>query len=300
MNTFIWYKNGRYIQDQYGQIVLDDKPELSFEYEYIRYYDFEQFYALPDTDIDIKLNTDQIEEIKEFIANTRTSVGIKKLAVDSKGLFLGFIDITDPRVEKVVDFAPPTADTWAWDINKNSWERAHYYNAQGHIVHKNDAIDFTIKPMPTAYFPVKFSIEHNEWIMNSDTDDWKSMYRNKAISDVLVDYIHANLHVMPIHKAGPYLENLIKKMYEESSTWIEKNIDHMDDPYLKQIDEITSNFVHNIPNNDSPILIHGEVTSWQTDAYFLFKDYSKQFDTTFYKSKKSFQEEIVTEYLKEQ
>jgi hypothetical protein len=175
-NMLIWFLNGKYIQDSHGQILLEEKPAFSFEYESIKYYDNEKkfFVADPTKEIDlsqeqiyIDLSQEQIHEIEEFIGRKRNQTGILKLCIDVDGNYLGKIRTDSPGVHDTVYMAPPSDDDWVWCYEEKRWKRQYFYTADKVYTRKNDtnAIGFTLEPIPShTYHEFEMDIEKNTWV----------------------------------------------------------------------------------------------------------------------------------------
>lgn len=187
-NMLIWFENGKYVQDEHGQILLSEKPVFSFNFDSIRYYWNEQIYI--QNDEQYSLSDVQQKEIEAFIKNKREEVGILKPVVDKDGFFLGIKRIDSSDVYGIVPTSPPTADSWIWDFEQKQWTRIFYYDAEYNIVfNSEESIGFTTKPYPTDLpFPHKYSIERDAWIYSTDDNNTERI-KNKALLDVIITFI---------------------------------------------------------------------------------------------------------------
>ena len=162
---FMSFNGDHYIQDENGQIILEEKPILSWEYNHIRYYNAEKVFGLING-VDIPLSKEQCDELDNFILEKREEVGILKPCVDSEGVFLGVINIEDQRVREVVLTTPPTQEDWVWDFDKKIWRRQYFYTLENTYTQKNDpaAVGFTFEPLPkNMNFVYELDVENNKW-----------------------------------------------------------------------------------------------------------------------------------------
>lgn len=190
-NMFVWFDNGKYIQDDKGQILLDEKPELSFEYDSIRYYFTEQIYKTTSDGTDITLSDAQKQEIDDFIQSKREEVGILKLAVDETGEFLGLVRENDARAFKIVSAFPPTQDDWIWGFDENKWMIAYHYDENGSYVSgkSTDAVGFTKKPYPAVSpFQHVYDVTADAWVPVVD-EDMSAKIKNKSLLDVITTFL---------------------------------------------------------------------------------------------------------------
>lgn len=201
-NMLMWVSGVNYIQDNFGQILLDEKPQFSFVYDSIRYLFTEQVYKVTEDSDDIPLTAQQQDEINNFIQEKRQEVGILKLAVDSEGGFLGLVKETDPRIFKIVDISPSTQDDWVWCFNQNKWVIAYHYDADGTYVRASsgNAVGFTKIPFPFALAPLphKFDELKNAWALDDSKNELIDFIRNKVIIDTINLYIQQCVSISEI------------------------------------------------------------------------------------------------------
>jgi len=191
VNMFIWYSNGKFIQDEHGQIILEEKPALSFDYEFIKYYRNEKVYMEMGVAVEIPLSDAQQQEIETFIANKRKEVGILGLCVDVDGNYLGRKNIDDADVHAVVSMAPPNGDDWIWNYKTNSWVRQYFYTTDNVYTRKDDptAIGFTLEPKPEhPYFEYALDTQTKTWNKIS-TPEAISKYKKESLQNLLSLYI---------------------------------------------------------------------------------------------------------------
>jgi hypothetical protein len=172
-NMFIWFANGRYIQDEHGQILLEEKPVLSFEYDFIKYYWNEKVFILPGSLQEFDLSQEQIQEIERYIQTKRTEIGILGLCVDVDGNYLGRKRIDDADVHGTVDMAPPNGDDWIWNYKTNSWVRQYFYTADNVYTRKSDplAVDYTFEARPEHdCFEYRLDQQSKKWTKITTTE----------------------------------------------------------------------------------------------------------------------------------
>lgn len=190
-NMLIWFANGKYIQDQHGQIILEEKPVFSFEYDSIKYYWNEKVYTPNNSTNQTELTQEQIQEIESFIETKRTEVGILGLCVDVDGNYLGRKRVDSPDVHGTVDMAPPTQDDWIWSYKEKCWKRQYFFTADKVYTRKNDsnAVGFTFEPMPShPYFEFEIDTEKNTWVKKI-TPDALLKYKKETTLDLLKHYV---------------------------------------------------------------------------------------------------------------
>lgn len=182
-NMLIISDTDMYVQDSDGQILLETKPTLSFEYKEIRYYIGEQLYSINGTDF-VGLNTEQQSEIEQFISSKRAEAGILKLAVDSDGKYLGRIKESDPKVAAIVDMAPPNLESnWRWNFELNKWMQKYFYDAEGNLVLETSdkKVGSTFVPHPNKPF-YRFDTLSQSWFLevtSSEFQKYKTFLENK-------------------------------------------------------------------------------------------------------------------------
>lgn len=193
-NMFMWFLQGNYIQDDNGQIILKEKPVLSWEYDYIRYYNAEKVFGLTEGN-DIPLTQEQCDELDSFIIEKRKQVGILKMFVDSQGNYLGLKNIEDPDldpdVHSTVALAPPNGDDWIWNYEENQWKRQYFYKADNTYTRKDDpnAIGFTFEPKPEhPYFEYQLDLSTNTWV-KIITEEALIKYKKEMTLELLCSYV---------------------------------------------------------------------------------------------------------------
>lgn len=189
-NMLIWFSNGRYIQDDYGQIILEEKPTFSFAYESIKYYWNEKVYSVDESGEEINLTQSQHDEIEQFIKLKRESVGVLGFCVDKDGKFLGRKRVDDSDVYETVTVSPPTGDDWIFDFSDEKWKRVYYYTERGTYTHSTDsnAIGFTYEQKPIDGLEYKLDSETNSWVID-ETSETISAYKKKCLDDLIKHYV---------------------------------------------------------------------------------------------------------------
>lgn len=209
VNMFMWFSDIKYIQDSDGQIFLDEKPELSWNYNIIRYYNAEKIWE-DDSGIH-DLSEQQCLELDNFIKQKRNEVGILKLCVDKDGNYLGIVSVNDERVFKIVDQSPPNADPHIYDFENNNWKKIYYYSKSGFLTSKDapDVDSFTTKPIPQHFvFQYEFDKQIEDWKI-IETPQFIETYKNYYMRMYLTMFLEAlsiqNLEVTTLSNA---LKNL--------------------------------------------------------------------------------------------
>jgi len=191
INMFMSFDNIHYVQDKDGQIVLDEKPRLSWDYNHIRYYNVEKIFGLIDG-VDIPLSSEQCIELDNFITQKRLETGILKPCVDSEGNYLGIINIDREEVHEVIMQSPPTQDDWIWDFDQGIWRRQYFYTAEKAYTRKNDpfAVGFTFEPLPiNMEFVYELDLENNKWNIK-ETSESLVKVKQKVSKDVIYALIN--------------------------------------------------------------------------------------------------------------
>ena len=291
MKTFIWDKLVNFIQDENGLIQLKEKPIFSFEYEFIKYNTINtKQYGIGE--VPLELNENQIEEIESFIVDKRKEYGIRKLAVDDNGLFLGYVKVDELDPEFYVPMQPPDPDFWVWNFENKMWEKGYYYDENFKLSSKETSIGFTTKEPPQKYFDVVWSTEKSDWVIDDKDDDWKTIYKNKIVSDIIIDYIHTHLeliHTPEDNLANEFLMKIKDVIVEESKKVIDDaTIDKSTLDKIQTLNEDTKNIFDTIANTDNLLNISGN--------YHEYK--MKIIENSIYKNKSNFTEEIVDNFIK--
>jgi hypothetical protein len=291
MITFFWDKLVNFIQDENGTIQLEEKPIFSFEYEFIKYNNINlNQYGIDE--VPLELNENQIEEIESFIVDKRKEYGIRKLAVDENGLFLGYVKVDELKPEFYVPVQPPNLDLWVWNFENEVWEQGYYYDKNFKLSSKETSIGFTTKEPPKQYFDIVWSTEKSDWVIDDKDDDWKTIYKNKIVSDIIIDYIHTHLeliHTPEDNLANEFLMKIKDVIVEESKKVIDDaTIDKDTLDKIQTLNEDTKNIFDNIANTDNLLNISGN--------YHEYK--MKIIENSIYKNKSNFTEEIVDNFIK--
>jgi hypothetical protein len=172
------------------------------------------------------------------------------------------------------------------------WEKGYYYDENFKLSSKETSIGFTTKEPPQKYFDVVWSMEKSNWVIDDKNDDWKTIYKNKIVSDIIIDYIHTNLdliHTPENNLANEFLMKIKDVIVEESKKVIDDaTIDKSTLDKIQTLNEDTKNIFDTIANADDLLTVYGE--------YYEFK--TKIQEDIVYKSKNDFSDEIVGDYLK--
>jgi hypothetical protein len=247
-NMFIWFLNGKYIQDEHGQILLEEKPVLSFEYDIVRYYWSEQIHTTNSSENEIPLTEEQKEEIETFIKAKRQEVGISKLSVDSEGNFLGLQNINNTNVFDTVDMTPPNGDDWLWEFESKQWIPTFHYNVNGHLTNKSkgDSVGFTKKPYPKHLSPLphKFDIEKMDWVLDDSNGVTTNLIRNKVIIDTINKYIQSCLSIVETPETQYQL--LVKMIHNISANTTIQNMSENERDEINVINNDLVNFSESI------------------------------------------------------
>ena len=191
-NMFIWFANGKYIQDEHGQILLEEKPVLSFEYDFIKYYWNEKVYTLPGALQEFDLSQEHIQEIERYIQTKRAEVGILGLCVDVAGNYLGRKRIDDVDVHGTVDMAPPNGDDWIWSYKEKCWKRQYFYTADNVYTRKSDplAVNYTFEDKPEhKYFEYQLDQQSKTWVRVT-TSEALDKYKKETAIKLLGLYVN--------------------------------------------------------------------------------------------------------------
>ncbi len=280
-NMLMWAGGVNYIQDNFGQILLDEKPQFSFVYDSIRYLFTEQAYKVTEDSYDTPLTAQQQDEINNFIQEKRQEVGILKLAVDSEGRFLGLVKETDPRIFKIVDMSPLTQDDCVWCFNQNRWVIAYYYDADGTYVRASseNAVGFTKIPFPfdLAPLPHKFDELKNAWVLDDSKNELIDYIRNKVIIDTINLYVKQCVSIAELPEIQ---HNILVQFSQNISTSITN--DNLTQDKLDEIEAITlefSKFVTQISEKSTILDVFLSSVDFNSRNIKLTPIYSVQEDT---------------------
>jgi hypothetical protein len=293
MIIFFWDIRAQFIQDDNGTMPLESKPKFSFEYEYIKYNnEFEKQYGKNENE-QLRLSDEQIEEIEAFVINKRIEYGIRKLVVDEQGFFRGHVDVANLDLKFIVPHGPPNNDYYVWNFKEKDWQQIYYYDSNFKPSTKENGIGFTIKNIPEKYFDVVWSQEDENWVLNDKTDNWKTIYKNKVVSDIIIDYIHTNLEIIHDEDSDAANEFLLKikdVIIKESKKIIDETITNTNKlNKIKILNDDTENLFDSLSATDSILNIYSEYESFKMSIK----------ENTIYKNSTQFTEEIVSSYIKE-
>lgn len=252
VNMFMSFGDINYIQDRDGQIVLKEKPKLSWEYNHIRYYNIERIWGLVDG-TDIELSPDQCQELEDFIINKRQEVGILKPGVDVDGNYLGIISVNDPRFHKIVTETPPTADEWIWDFTKDKWSIPYYFNEEGLVCSKESSVGFTfvIPPVAIRPFVAIWNKDTSEWTLHDYDKIWETVIRNRLALECFVDCMSTLLINQNKTEVNTVFESIfaqlklatddnVKPMLSDYEQFVQK----INDPTITPTEILESIYVH--------------------------------------------------------
>ena len=212
INMFMSFDDIHYIQDNCGQIILEKKPTLSWEFSYIRYYNVEKVWGISGGKDQI-LSEQQCLELDNFIAVTRQETGILKPCIDSDGNYLGVVNIEGEDVHQQVQQSPPTSDDWVWDFDNSQWTRQYYYDNNKVYVRKSDpsSTGFTLTPKPDDdTFEYQIDIENLTWKKISSVEAIKK-YKANISSILFIEYIKSLSKTEDHTKILEALKTVIKK-----------------------------------------------------------------------------------------
>ena len=161
MRMLLWDADNHFVVDQHGEISLESKPGLSFDFVSIRYVEGGEFWGIDSNSARNDLGSEQILEIHEYIKSTREAYGIKVMAVDVHGDWLGWVDDKDPRIDTIVTEFPPTEDEWNWC--NGQWLRVWYLDKNSHQTYKDNSVERVF----TNQIP-----RHHTDIWDHSTDTW--------------------------------------------------------------------------------------------------------------------------------
>ena len=163
MRMLLWDADNHFMVDEFGEIQLDSKPELGFEFNAVRYVEHRENWSIDTNSARNDLSHGQIENILQFISKTRKIYGIKVMAVDANGEWLGWVDNKDPRIDEVVTQSPPNADEWNWC--DGTWIKVWYLDSD----HRQTTPEHSVERVFSNSYPNHFTDVYDE-----SSDTWVS------------------------------------------------------------------------------------------------------------------------------
>jgi hypothetical protein len=182
--------NNRYIQDEHGQILLDERPAFSFPYVAISFsqIDSTKVVQLRDETVQAALEGQEIEELKSWAAAVRKGYGVRRPAADANGFYLGVVRINDSRVACFPDGVPPNDSEWK--LVDGKWVPAFGFDKNGCLVNLKhpEMIGHTTKvPDPLHKVIItRWDFEHEEWSFNHHSAElFKDMARKEIMTGII-------------------------------------------------------------------------------------------------------------------
>lgn len=179
MRMLLWDVNNHYLIDQHGEINLVEKPNLSFDFVSVRYVEGGEFWTIDSNSARNDLGDEQILEIHEYIKSQREIHGIKVMAVDVHGDWLGFVDQNDPRIDTIVTEFPPTSDEWNWC--NGEWLRVWYIDKDNHLTDKDNSVERVFSNKYPGHFTDVWDYAADAWVHTQSLDVFKLDGLNQLI-----------------------------------------------------------------------------------------------------------------------
>jgi hypothetical protein len=155
------------IVDDYGTILLPEKPVFSFSYDQLNFNSDNRIYIFtPSENVPWQdLSIEQKEEVESFIDAKRAEVGIPPVhGVDTLGKYLGYIDRSDSRIHLIVTHAPYTPDNvWRWDFDVGDWKVFYAVDINGDLVTEEQAVELISEPRPDLEYKWNFDLKKWEY-----------------------------------------------------------------------------------------------------------------------------------------
>lgn len=162
MKMFFWDQFNKFICDDFGEIPLESKPVLSFNFDELRLVS-----GLPSDEAWLKvvenkqlLTPDQIIEVSSFIDNKRSQVGELVMAIDSSGKYLGKVLRTDPKFNSIVETQPPTSDPYRF--KDGVWVRVYPITETGNFSTEEESFDVVFEP--PSLEKTRWSFTEKKWV----------------------------------------------------------------------------------------------------------------------------------------
>lgn len=171
MRMLLWDVDNQFVVDQHGEIPLDAKPELQFDFVAVRYVEGGEFWSIDSNSARNDLGSEQILEIHEYIKLKRESYGIKVMAVDVHGDWLGLVDDKDPRIDSIVTEFPPTNDEWNWC--NGEWLRVWYIDKHNHPTDKDNSVERVFSNQYPKHHTDIWIDSTGSWVCTQSSDAYK-------------------------------------------------------------------------------------------------------------------------------
>lgn len=243
INSLLWLKDTKMSSDKEGCILLNEKPNLGFDYFEMVYLPGSKYY---DTELygdQKQFSEEQIKSIEEFIENLRKSSGKNVHCVDSDGFYLGYFpsSVVSNFYADVENSPPGSEKYWAYDFTEKNWKIKYFYDENGKQCEKSESFGSTFEvPISAAHI---WNIQKNKWELSQET----LVYLNeKAQYDMTKCFIIGVLsHLYNEKCSNPniiisdYLKHLNDSILNSTKTWVEKNV--KDDYTMVGIERIIEN-----------------------------------------------------------
>mgnify|MGYP003333951484 FL=1 len=276
-NMMIWFENGRFIQDQIGQMILNEKPVLSFSYEDLKYYWGEQVFNENQSENFKSLTKEQQQEIEDYIHNFRLANPPKFPGVDVNGNYLGVV--YEQECHQWVDQSPPNQDPYVYDFDVKQWKRKYFYDNQGGLLSGEDSnvSGFTTIEPPPVFSPIrpKFNTADNQWHVDVPSEDvWKSVVTSSVILKVL--YLNLGNIIEQLRRSDPtkcisFIKAIADNNTAFAKNWIDTNIS--DSVLVNKIDTLEQNTINSlnaISQSDSSFTAMAEFYQYKTQTESIF------------------------------
>lgn len=186
MRMLLWDVDNRFIVDQHGEISLEAKPELSFDFVAVRYVENGEFWSIDSNSARNDLGLEQVQEILDYIKSKREAYGIKVMAVDVHGEYLGWVNQNDTRIDSIVSESPPNGDEWNWC--NGVWVRVWYLNANKQPTIKEESVERVFSNSFPKHFTDAFDESTDTWVSTVDIGihklDGLSQFADKLIDKI--------------------------------------------------------------------------------------------------------------------
>lgn len=228
----MWLDEGKFIQYGSKQVLITEKPQLSFDFYKLKYCEAEKFmYPSQDLPHKIILSQSQITEIESFIKTTAEKNISNVFGVDKVGKFLGYVPPNTPQIFKIVFSAPPepTTNNFRYNFVTHMWDKYYFYNKDGYQVDcdSNDVAGKTQTPPPHQSHALNY-------IFDVGSQRWNRVNVANLHTDLVISILHDSIKKYLLHnitvltendptKTLPYLNTLVDCLINNTQLWVQNN-----------------------------------------------------------------------------
>ena len=210
MRMLLWDADNKFVSDEFGEIPLVEKPTLPFEFDALRQVIGGEMW-IQRGDQRVGITPDEMVEINNFITEMRKQYGVRVLAVDIEGRFIGLVKNDDPQIGAIVPYGPSTDEEWRW--KDGTWLRLWHIGVNGQICPESEAVDSVLTASAPHGYCCTWDPEKGEW---SDSRTLQE-HKQAALEEVILYALRTLGEKMPDY--ANFLSNVSQNVITSSTSF---------------------------------------------------------------------------------